>query len=164
MLGRHGFLYGRCAGCCVVMMARKEGESMPDRHLPTDGLAAAANAGVCPHCGVSLSGRALPAKPLPGQRRFLPLYVVPTCPDCGGYLRTLGGKHPVDAWLFCFVLVFSLLMSSVKSNISAFGASVVLVATAVLLALWGVVTIYLFLKYKRTPKYYERYDHTQRTR
>ena len=137
---------------------------MPDRRLPTDGLAAAANACVCPHCGVSLSGRALPTKPLPGQRRFLPLYAVPTCPDCGGYLRAMGGKHPVDAWLIYFVLGFSLLMSSVQSNRWPFGASAGLVAMAVLLALWAVVTIYLSTKHKRTPKYYERYDHTQRPR
>ena len=137
---------------------------MPDRHLPTDGLTAAANTCVCPHCGVSLSGRALPAKPLPGQRRFLAMYVAPTCPDCGGYLRAMGGKHPADTCCVCFMVGFILFMSSVKSNIWAFDASVGLVATAVLLALWGVVTIYLFLKYKRTPKYYERYDHTQRTR
>lgn len=53
---------------------------------------------LCPHCGISLSGKLLRGKPLPGERKFLPNQAVLICPSCKGELHP--NLQPAHFWYY----------------------------------------------------------------
>ena len=112
---------------------------------------------LCPHCGVSLNGKLLRGKPLPGERKILPNCAVLVCPSRQGELHP--NFHPAHFWVylgFLPMVVTFYLMAGSDDKEFWFAA----MAIAVVAALF--VTIYIHFRFLRnvprfsaTPKRFE---------
>ena len=87
------------------------------------------------------------------------MHAAPVCPDCSGFLQQRGGEHPMDRLVRWFPLTI------VWMQIPRLWPAVhdgFVVVSGIALAGLAVAMVYLFIKYKRSPIYYERHVRASR--
>jgi predicted RNA-binding Zn-ribbon protein involved in translation (DUF1610 family) len=106
----------------------------------------------CPHCGESLKWKLVRSKPLPGERRFLPIQAVPVCPNCGGELATNfhWSEQVVSAVIAIPLVGFLSARAAITPALAiALGAGV--------LALWVAIFAFFQFRYWRHWQRYKAY-------
>lgn len=104
----------------------------------------------CPWCGVSLKGRLVRSKALPGQRKFLPMYAMTVCPECGNGLTY--NPHGTEK-AFGFLVGVPLLLLPLIGR-SAWKSAIV----GAVMVLWCVVLLYLHFRFWRHHPVWKRVE------